>query len=316
MDKTSQPLEHGNLKKEKENTKLKDWYDSERRMGSTMAKELDHCKSRLKELRSCVFNLEREVSGLKAKLSASRSMMSKLLCRGKVSWRNGFRIRASIRQLHYRLFQCRVPSSQHNKNIRCVARTFNIPLPRLCAGRTIQRLRTESGLCSFKCVAKAASCANKMAGTTRLPGRATNCERTPTKSDGQTTWWLLHKNVVQNGKSMKSGHKRPKKKPNGWLSGCVVEVHRHQAKAPAPGSRTRKSLGKGSGWRWITLQGDMAISQGDLQHEPPQVLLRLAEKSLKFTNAHQFLMRYPDSHAPKAKRTLCSVVPTLAKNAD
>ena len=107
LDKTSQQLKHDNLKKEKENTKLKDWYDSERRIGSKMAKELEHCKSRLKELRLCVFNLERKVSGLKAKLSASRSMMSKLLCRGKVSWRNGFRIRASIRQLHYRLFQCR-----------------------------------------------------------------------------------------------------------------------------------------------------------------------------------------------------------------
>ena len=85
LDKTSQQLTRDNLKKETENTRLKDWYNSERKSGSKMAKELEHCKSRLKELRSCVFNLERKVSGLKAKLSASRSMMSKLLCRGKVS---------------------------------------------------------------------------------------------------------------------------------------------------------------------------------------------------------------------------------------
>ena len=45
---------------------------------------------------------------------------------------------------------------------------------------------------------------------------------------------------------MKSAHKRPKKKLNGWLSGWVVEVHRHHAKAPAPGSRTQKSLGLSS----------------------------------------------------------------------
>ena len=107
LDKTSQQLKHHHFKKETENTKVKDWYDSDRRIGSKMAKDLRHCKFRLKELHSCVFNLERKVNGLKAKLSASTSMMSKLLCRGKVSWRDAFRIRASIRQLHYRLFQCR-----------------------------------------------------------------------------------------------------------------------------------------------------------------------------------------------------------------
>ena len=72
---------------------------------------------------------------------------------------------------------------------------------------------------------------------------------------------------------------------------------------------------EGSGQQWITLQGDMEISPGDVRHEPPQVMLRLADKSLKFTSENQFLTRYPDSHAPKAKRTLCSLVPTLAKNA-
>ena len=93
LDKTSQQLKHNNLKKEKDNMRLKHWYDSEKSIGSKIAKELQHCKSRLKELRSCVFNSERKVSGLKAKLSASRSMMTKLLCRGKVSWCNGFWIR-------------------------------------------------------------------------------------------------------------------------------------------------------------------------------------------------------------------------------
>ena len=94
LDKTSQQLKHDNLEKAKDNTRFRDWYDSEKSSGSKMAKELEHCKSRLKELRSCVFNLQRKVSGLKAKLSPSRSMMSKLLCREKVSWCNRCRTRA------------------------------------------------------------------------------------------------------------------------------------------------------------------------------------------------------------------------------
>ena len=106
------------------------------------------------------------MSALKAKLSASRSMMSKLLCRGKVFWRNRLRIPASIHQLHYSLFQCRVSSNQHNKIICCVAHAFHVPLPRLCGRRTIQRFRTESGLWSLNCVAKATSCAKKMASST------------------------------------------------------------------------------------------------------------------------------------------------------
>ena len=61
------------------------------------------------------------MSGLKAKLSACKAMVGNLLCTKKVSWRNGFRIPASNRQLHYRLFQCRVPRNQHNEIIRCVA---------------------------------------------------------------------------------------------------------------------------------------------------------------------------------------------------
>ena len=47
LDKTSQQLKRDNLKKEKENTRLKDWYNSEKETGSKMAKELEHCKSRL-----------------------------------------------------------------------------------------------------------------------------------------------------------------------------------------------------------------------------------------------------------------------------
>ena len=58
---------------------MKRIYNSERRIGSKMAKELQHCKTKLKELRSCVFNLERKVSGLKSRLSVSKSMVSKLL---------------------------------------------------------------------------------------------------------------------------------------------------------------------------------------------------------------------------------------------
>ena len=100
-DKTSYQLKYDNPKKERNNTRWKDWYDWQKCIGSKMAKELAHCKSRLKELCSCVFNWERKVSCLRAELSASRSTMSKLLCRGKVSERNGFPIRALIRQLSF-----------------------------------------------------------------------------------------------------------------------------------------------------------------------------------------------------------------------
>ena len=41
---------------------------------------------------------------------------------------------------------------------------------------------------------------------------------------------------------MKNAHKRLKKKRNRWLSGWVVEVHRHHTKAPSPGSRTQNVL--------------------------------------------------------------------------
>ena len=42
LDKASQQLTHQNLKKWKENTKFNQHYDSERRIGSKMAKELQH----------------------------------------------------------------------------------------------------------------------------------------------------------------------------------------------------------------------------------------------------------------------------------
>ena len=71
---------------------------------------------------------------------------------------------------------------------------------------------------------------------------------------------------------------------------------------------------EGGGDHWITLQGDMTMEPQDPAHHPPRVRLRLADKSLKHTAPHQFLMRYPDAHAPKAKGTLKSLVPTLAKN--
>ena len=41
---------------------------------------------------------------------------------------------------------------------------------------------------------------------------------------------------------MKSAHTRLKKKPNEWLSGWVVEVHRHYTKTRATRSRTQTSL--------------------------------------------------------------------------
>ena len=65
---------------------------------------------------------------------------------------------------------------------------------------------------------------------------------------------------------------------------------------------------------WITLQGDMTVESPDPTTHPPCIRLKLANKSLKNTAPHQFLMRYPDAHAPKAKNTLKSLVPTLAKN--
>ena len=70
---------------------------------------------------------------------------------------------------------------------------------------------------------------------------------------------------------------------------------------------------EGGGDHWITLQGDMTLEPQDPLQRPPRIRLRLADKSLKHTAAHQFLMRYPDAHAPKARTTLKSLVPTLAK---
>ena len=72
----------------------------------------------------------------------------------------------------------------------------------------------------------------------------------------------------------------------------------------------------GEGDHWITLQGDMTMVPQDRAHQPPRVRFRLADKSLKHTAPQQFLMRYPDAHAPKAKVTLKSLVPTLAKIQD
>ena len=71
---------------------------------------------------------------------------------------------------------------------------------------------------------------------------------------------------------------------------------------------------EGGGDQWITLQGDMTLEPQDPTQHPPHIWLCLADKSLKHTSAHQFLMRYPDAHAPKARSTLWSLVPTLAKN--
>ena len=51
LNKESQRLTLENVKEQKECKKLKQHYDSERRIGSKMAKELKHCKSKLKELR-------------------------------------------------------------------------------------------------------------------------------------------------------------------------------------------------------------------------------------------------------------------------
>ena len=65
---------------------------------------------------------------------------------------------------------------------------------------------------------------------------------------------------------------------------------------------------------WITLQGDMTVNPQNPATHPLSIRLCLADKSQKHTAAHQFLMRYPDAHAPKAKGTLKSLVPTLAKN--
>ena len=71
---------------------------------------------------------------------------------------------------------------------------------------------------------------------------------------------------------------------------------------------------EGGGDHWITLQGDMTVNPQNPATHPPSIRLCLADKSQKHTAAHQFLMRYPDAHAPKAKGTLKSLVPTLAKN--
>ena len=58
----------------------------------------------------------------------------------------------------------------------------------------------------------------------------------------------------------------------------------------------------------------MMLEPQDPTQHPPHIRLRLADKSLKHTSAHRFLMRYPDAHAAKARATLRSLVPTLAKN--
>ena len=65
---------------------------------------------------------------------------------------------------------------------------------------------------------------------------------------------------------------------------------------------------------WITLQGDMTVNPQNPDTHPPSIRLCLADKSRKHTAPHQFLMGYPDAHAPKVKNTLKSLVPTLAKN--
>ena len=59
-------------------------------------------------------------------------------------------------------------------------------------------------------------------------------------------------------------------------------------------------------WRWNHAQ--------DPTRNPQQIRLWLADKSLKHTSAHEFLMRYLDAHAPKAPTTPRLLVPTLAKN--
>ena len=58
----------------------------------------------------------------------------------------------------------------------------------------------------------------------------------------------------------------------------------------------------------------MTVNPQNPATHPPSIRLCLADKSQKHTAAHQFLMCYPDAHAPKAKGTLKSPVPTLAKN--
>ena len=73
-------------------------------------------------------------------------------------------------------------------------------------------------------------------------------------------------------------------------------------------------MGGGGGDHWITVQGDMTVNPQNPAAYPPSIHLCLADKSRKHTAPHQFLMRYPDAHAPNAKSTLKSLVPTLAKN--
>ena len=70
---------------------------------------------------------------------------------------------------------------------------------------------------------------------------------------------------------------------------------------------------EGVGDLWATLQGEIQVIQGG-PHGPPLVQLRLADKGTKFTEPHQRLVRYPDRFAPKAPRTLRSLVPAMAKN--
>ena len=70
---------------------------------------------------------------------------------------------------------------------------------------------------------------------------------------------------------------------------------------------------EGMGDLWTTIQGEIQVIQGG-PHGPPLLQLRLADKGTKFTEPHQRLVRYPDRFAPKAPRTLQSLVPAMAKN--
>ena len=70
---------------------------------------------------------------------------------------------------------------------------------------------------------------------------------------------------------------------------------------------------EGVGSLLTTLQGEIQVIQGG-PRGPPLVQLRLAEKGTKFTEPHQRLVRYPAHFAPKAPRTLQSLVLAMAKN--
>ena len=47
---------------------------------------------------------------------------------------------------------------------------------------------------------------------------------------------------------------------------------------------------------------------------PPYLRLSLADKGQKYHTAHQRLRRFPDWYSGKAKRTLRSLTPAMAKN--